>query len=468
MDRIPTLGDLGKIYSSIAATARLRLHDSAAPRMHWQLQILTVIVVVGGSMTVRWIAGLFSPELVSYSPFLPAVAIAALFAGASAGLATLLLSLLVNLTIFAAPLAVAPPSRAQIAGATLFAIAGLVQLVLAVLLRETIWQVRRSEARHRALLQALTEIVWESDGSGGGLERQPAWEALTGMSWPDYRGLGWLTAVHPDDRVAIIPKNPSDGQQLYIAEGRIRDQRTNDWRWFRIRALPLYAENGRVDRWIGSLVDIHEERMAGDRRDLQVGELRHRLKNLIAVIQALITYSQPRNEPAVEEFAKKFMARLHALGSSGDLVIASNLQDVDIGEAIRAALQPFLAENQARLVVDGPRLRLQEPTATGIALAVHELATNALKYGALSTPNGSVRLNWQLRNIDAGEQFALEWREQNGPPANKPNREGFGTRLIRMAVSREKDGTVSVDFEPTGLTCRMTFLRTPHAQLEPA
>jgi two-component sensor histidine kinase len=286
------------------------------------------------------------------------------------------------------------------------------------------------------------------------------------MAWPDYRGLGWLRAVHPDDRTAVVPKGARP-DQLFVADARIHDQRINDWRWFRIRALPLVGNGGGVDRWIGSLDDIHDERMAGDRRELQIGELRHRLKNLIAVIQALITYSQPKNEPAVAEFANKFMARLHALGSSGDLVIASNLQDVDIGDAIRAALKPFIAETKVQLVVEGPPLRLQEPTAAGIALAMHELATNALKYGALSAPSGTVRITWDVRAVDGGEQFHLEWRENGGPPAHKPNREGFGTRLIRMAVSREKDANVSLDFEPSGLVCRMVFTRAQPAIAAP-
>ena len=426
--------------------------------MHWSLQILTVVVCVASSMIVRWLACLFAPELVSYSSYLPAVAIAALFAGGWAGLATLTLGLLGNYLAFA-PIGETTPSRVQIAAAVLFALSGFVQLIFAVLLRETLWQVRRSETRHRALLQALTEIVWESDASGGGLERQPSWEALTGMSWPDYKGLGWLKAVHPEDRSVIIPKNPAAAEQLYIADARLRDQKANDWRWFRIRALPLQGESGSVERWIGSLDDIHEERMVSERRELMIGELRHRLKNLVAVIQALITFSVPKNDPAVEEFAKKFMARLHALGAAGDLVIASNMQDVEVGDAIRSALEPFLEENKSRLTIEGPHQRLQEPTAGGIALAVHELATNALKYGALSVPDGKVQVTWRVQPADGGKLFTLEWRERNGPPAKAPNREGFGLRLIRMAVSREKNNNVALDFGAEGLTCRMTFLR---------
>src|SRR5262249_972800 len=153
---------------------------------------------------------------------------------------------------------------------------------------------------------------------------------------------------------------------------------------------------------------------------------------------------------------------------SGDLVIASNLRDVDVGEAIRAALTPFMAETKAPLTIDGPPLRLSEPTAAGIALAVHELATNALKYGALSMPTGKVRLGWQLQPHDGGQRFVLEWRENGGPTAHKPNHEGFGTRLIRMAVNREKDADVALAFEPDGLICRMSFARGPALQGAPS
>jgi PAS domain S-box-containing protein len=462
--RLPTTNDLRASYASIVAIVESRLRRSAAPRVPWLVQIMVVVGCVGASLVVRGTAGLFAPGLISYSTFLPAIAIAALFAGRWAGLVTLVLSLLLNLSL-TAPAAAMVSTRTQVVAAALFVLAGVVQLFLAVLLRETIWQGRRSEQRHRALLQSLTEIVWESDASGAGLDRQPAWEALTGMKWPDYRGLGWLNAVHPDDRAAIIPRAPFAGQAVFVSDARIRDQQSNDWRWFRVRALPLQDDDGKIERWIGSLDDIHEERMAGERRELQMAELRHRLKNLIAVIQALATYSQPKDEPKVEEFAKKFMARLHALASSGDLVIASNLQDVDLSEAIQAALKPFIADTKKpQLKIDGPPIRLREPTAAGIALAIHELATNALKYGALSVPNGSADISWKLILRDDGEQFQLEWRERDGPPAHKPNREGFGTRLIRMAVAREKDPSVTIDFTPAGVVCVMTFTRAAAAK----
>ena len=133
------------------------------------------------------------------------------------------------------------------------------------------------------------------------------------------------------------------------------------------------------------------------------------------------------------------------------------MKRIDLAEVIPAALAPFTSDHQARFLIDGPSLLLREQTVGSIALACHELATNAAKYGALAAQQGKVAINWRRAPDGDGERVTLEWIERGGAPVEKPTRQGFGTRIIKAAVSREANGQVSLDYLPAGLECRMSF-----------
>ncbi len=149
-----------------------------------------------------------------------------------------------------------------------------------------------------------------------------------------------------------------------------------------------------------------------------IGEARHRLKNLVTIIDALAKYSKQRNaEPSAEldAFLKRFLGRLHALGAAADLVLAGQHQYVEIGPLIRATLAPFLEERAQRFRIEGPDVTLSEATGGSLALAIHELATNALKYGALTVPDGYVTIGWRGTDMPEGERIAIDWKEHGGP-----------------------------------------------------
>src|SRR6185312_567273 len=160
-------------------------------------------------------------------------------------------------------------------------------------------------------------------------------------------------------------------------------------------------------------------KLASDRRDLMIGELRHRLKNLLTIIDALAKSSRPRVESGTEidGFLKRFLGRLHALGAAADLVLAGKRVAVDCGAIVRATLSPFMQDNAARILISGPDMQLSEQTGGTLGLAVHELATNALKYGALSTDAGRVFVRWSVTPLgDGDERVEIEWKERGGPP----------------------------------------------------
>jgi two-component sensor histidine kinase len=191
--------------------------------------------------------------------------------------------------------------------------------------------------------------------------------------------------------------------------------------------------------------------------DLVLGESRHRLKNLITIIGALAKNSRRPNETSIEAYLTRFLGRLHALGEAADQVLARRHADVEIGELITATLKPFMSEKR-RLSLSGPRFLVSAQTGGSLALAVHELATNALKYGALSQPTGTVQLSWALRAEGSGQRLVMDWREAGGPSVRPPTEEGFGTRLIRTTAANEKEASVELSFAATGLVCTISFI----------
>jgi two-component sensor histidine kinase len=202
------------------------------------------------------------------------------------------------------------------------------------------------------------------------------------------------------------------------------------------------------------------EREAGA-RELALSEARHRLKNLMAIIEALARFSgtRPGASPDIDAFLQRFIGRLRALGAASDLVLKFGPGVLDANALICAVLEPFVSESPERLRFEGPELRLSEQFGGALAMAVHELATNALKYGALSVPDGSVTFRWHAVPHHDGERIEFVWKEQGGPPPNAPEKDGYGHRMIRSVAARETDGEVQLDFPPDGLVCRISYRR---------
>jgi two-component sensor histidine kinase len=224
----------------------------------------------------------------------------------------------------------------------------------------------------------------------------------------------------------------------------------------------LLREAWRAERWLQTLAE-RQEREAGA-RELVLGEARHRLKNLMAIIEALAKFSatQPGENPEIDAFLHRFLGRLRALGTASDLVLKFGPGVLEANAVVSAVLAPFLSESPQRLRFDGPQLTLSEHFGGALALAVHELATNALKYGALSVPSGSVTFHWSALPHEGGEKVEFVWKEDGGPPPRRPEKDGYGHRMIRSVAARETDGEASLDFPPEGLVCRISYRRPIH------
>ena len=346
-------------------------------------------------------------------------------------------------------------------GLPVFAASSVFLYAAAVFSRAAMRESWRTEMRLLRLVDSASALLFVIDGEGRPLKPNPGWQQLTGMAWSAYRDHGWRDAIHPEDRPRLPEAPLPDGETGYEQELRVRDARIGDWRWHRLRSISVMDAQGEIVEWVGTLQDVHDRKLERESRELLIGELRHRMKNLITVIDALAQNSRRRTDdkPAVEEFLKRFLGRLHALAAAADLLLANNREAIDANALIRTTLAPFDEEKSPRIRIAGPDLPLSEDLGGGLALAVHELATNALKYGALSVPGGTISFTWTVTQAAEGDEVAFEWKERGGPPPEAPTREGFGSRVIRSVTSRQKTGAVTIEYPPDGVYCRIAYLK---------
>jgi PAS domain S-box-containing protein len=200
---------------------------------------------------------------------------------------------------------------------------------------------------------------------------------------------------------------------------------------------------------LSAIVDISERKRAETQRELLLAELNHRVKNTLATVQGIAaqTFRGNETDPRIRE---RFEARLVALSNAQSILTQENWEGADLRHLIARALRPLASPE--RLQLEGPPIRLSPKAAVTIAMAMHELGTNAVKYGALSNETGRVAVRWSV-NGSAPAAFNLEWKESGGPPVSAPQRRGFGSRLIERNLAHDLDGQARIDFCPDGLLC---------------
>jgi two-component sensor histidine kinase/PAS domain-containing protein len=264
-----------------------------------------------------------------------------------------------------------------------------------------------------------------------------------------------LKPVHPDDaarlwaaiEAALDPVNPKRS----AAEFRLR-RSTGDIRWVEIVGLAYFEGAGserRVVNLAGTAQDITERKAREEKEHLLMREINHRAKNLLSVVASIAHQTASRNP---DEFVERFSDRIQALSANQDLLVRSEWSGVEIADLVRAQLAPFVDLIGTRILLQGPTLRLNPASAQAIGLALHELATNAAKYGALSTGKGRVDIFWGM----TGETFTLSWTEREGPRVSAPQQRGFGSTVIEAMAERSVGGKVRLDYAPSGLTWRVT------------
>lgn len=392
--------------------------------------------------------------------YLPAILIVTLFTGWECGvIAVVGGTALAWLLFFPAQFAFRLPNADQLSSFVFWILIAGSQVAIAQIVRLALQRALQSETRYRRLLTVASGTICVCNEQGGVDAPQAGWAELTGAAWPKYRGHGWLDAVHPDERSRLALGVPPADDSHHEAELRLWHAESGDWRWFLARSVSAPSARGGQE-WITSFSDIHGRKLASDRKELMIGELRHRLKNLFTVIEALAKSSKSVSDAAVEDYLKRFLGRLRALGTAGDVVLSAGNVSIECGAVVRATLEPFMGEARDRFQISGPVLHLSEETGATLGLAVHEMTTNAVKYGALSRDDGRVAVIWIVKPNSRGEEeIIFEWSERGGPEAVVPVKEGFGMRLIRTVAARERNGTVAIEYRPEGFYCRIGFVR---------
>jgi two-component sensor histidine kinase len=211
---------------------------------------------------------------------------------------------------------------------------------------------------------------------------------------------------------------------------------------------------------VSTFHDVSERKRSEENLRLLIHELNHRVKNTLATVQSIAAQSFRELETSAAESAATgirdaFEARIFALARAHDVLTRENWESAGLDEIIREAVAPYRGGTARtnQFLIEGPDLRLTPKVVLSLSMAVHELCTNAMKYGALSQPGGRVRIVWSTQAASATPMLFLRWTEQDGPPVTPPTRCGFGTRLIQRSLARELDGDVTLAYEPTGFTC---------------
>ena len=202
----------------------------------------------------------------------------------------------------------------------------------------------------------------------------------------------------------------------------------------------------------GYLRDITDRKRMEERQRLLTAELNHRLKNTLAIVQSIANQTA-RFTPDPKLFEEAFSSRLLAMSRVHDILTKSAWRGAEMRELAESTLSPHRDGNASSVELDGGAISLSSNAAVAISLALNELATNAVKYGALSQPSGQVSLIWKVEGGNAGS-LAIEWTERGGPPVKNPTRQGFGTKLIDL-MARQLGGKVSLAYDVEGLVCRI-------------
>jgi two-component sensor histidine kinase len=213
-----------------------------------------------------------------------------------------------------------------------------------------------------------------------------------------------------------------------------------------VNIRPLKNQHGEVTGAINCFYDISERKLAEERQLLLTGELAHRGKNLLAVILSITSRSLSGARPLAEA-RDVLIQRLHALARNQSVLIAEGFEGAPLTEIVRLEFESF----SDRVKAVGPRVMLNPRVAQTFTLLVHELATNATKYGALSRPDGQIAIHWSIEGVGADARFRFQWQELNGPPVVPPTRQGFGRILLEKAAAQEFGVPPKVRFAPEGL-----------------
>jgi PAS domain S-box-containing protein len=402
-------------------------------------------------------------EGVPFITFLPAAVITTFISGIGAGLLAVVLSIVATDYFLLPPrLSFYIESSADAAHLLQFAVFLSLCVILigemrsaAIEREQTERALRESKDRLQLALDSALLGWWQYDPRRGVASRDARCQEILGVAQDEAPFEEFLRQMHPGDRegfltareVALDPSDPKPFAYEYRIIGR--DGKVS---WVETHGLAYFKGAGPQRQLVsfgGAIQDITERKEREEKEHLLMREVNHRAKNMLSVVDAVARQTAARNP---EDFVERFSERLQALSANQDLLIRNEWHGVEIEDLVRAQLAHFTSLMSSRIAVHGPKVRLTPAAAQAVGLALHELATNAGKYGALSTDTGRLDIYW----ASDGETFTMNWTEREGPPVLAPERRGFGTVVLQAMAERGVGGTVDLEYAPSGLTWRLT------------
>ena len=316
----------------------------------------------------------------------------------------------------------------------------------------------------RTMANTIAQLAWIADRDGNVIWFNDRWYDYTGTSPEQMRNQGWRTFYHPDHAPRVV-----EGFRQCLASGESWEDtfplrgKDGAYRWFLSRAHAVRADDGRILRWFGTNTDVTQQREQEQRIRMLMGEVNHRAKNMLAVVQALVSRTADRR------FAESLGSRLRALATNQDMLARSNWSGAPIEQLITSQLAAVSDLIGKRVHLKGADDVLLSPAAAEtIGLAIHELTTNATKYGALSGETGTLTIDWRITDPEDGREdgprLVVGWRETGGPAVTAPSRKGFGTVMIDHNPRLALDARVTFAYPPEGFHWTMS---APLARVRP-
>ncbi|MGA0600416.1 sensor histidine kinase [Caulobacter sp. KR2-114] len=414
----------------------------AHPPPRW-LGVTLAVVLTGLGAVARLLIPPVHGVDMPFIAFLPAVLIATVWGDWLAGLVAIVLGAAVAAAISQTrptPL----PLTAFVAPSVIALLSGLLILMVAEMMTRTIRQLAASEDRLRLLVAATAAFVVRLDGRGERLFPSPEWRAFTGQKHERRPG-AWRDMLHPDDAPAFARL----GDGPVKLEARLRHAPSGEHRWTSFSLAPV-TRRGVVREYLGAVEDIHERKLVEERGRILADELAHRARNGIGMVQAVVAQSA-RGAASVEDLRDTVIARLGAMAKAQDILDLEKGETATLHAVVDQVLSSF---DRARIDVSGPSdTVLNRPAAILLGLMIYELGTNAVKYGALSTPEGRVAVTL---GKTADGLVTLAWRESGGPPVKVSERQGFGHRLLQTGPAN-LGGASDIRMEPDGVKATISL-----------
>lgn len=319
--------------------------------------------------------------------------------------------------------------------------------------RLTLEQEQRLAATYEHAAIGISEVAPD----GRFLRVNEAILAITGYSREHLLASRMFTHTYPDDADADregFRKQVNGELEFYSVEKRFirKDGRLI---WMSVRSSPVRAADGQLLYLARVVQDVTERKAAEQRQKLLIDELNHRVKNTLATVQSLVSQTA-RGAPTPEAFRESFEGRLIALSKAHDQLTRHHWESAGLREILSASVAPYVGAGPERIVLRGEDIVLRPRAVLTLAMAFHELTTNAAKYGALSLPGGRIEIRWQ---VAGGEHplLRIDWVEQKGPVVSEPQRRGFGSKLIEGSIAAELGGSARLAFERSGVRCEITI-----------